>query len=121
MLFDMLMLFMILSVLFLVITLFIMEEFPMQTIPFIMMGMVFCILSAYGCFDVEYFYVGYNATLGSSTTGIYSTVDYYTPLSYVFMLLFFIYVVLFVKTGANWWTLALQTKGELDFNRRRKR
>jgi len=117
MLFDMLILFMILSILFMIISVFLMEDYPMQTIPFIMIGMVFSVLSAYGCWDVEYFYVGYNATLGNSTTGIYSTMDYYNPLSYVFMLLFFVYFILFVKTGFNMWREALETKGEINYRR----
>ena len=119
MLFDMLLLFMVISILFLIISVFLMEDFPMQTIPFIMIGMVFSVLAAYGCWDVEYFYVGYNATLGNTTTGIYSTMDYYTPLSYVFMLLFFIYFALFVKTGFNMWRDALENNGELDYRRLR--
>jgi hypothetical protein len=92
-----------------------MESNPMISIPFIMLGMIFSILCTYGFWDVEYFYVGYNASVGNSSTYIYSTSSYGEPYSYIFMFVFFIFVVLFFRAGFNTWRDALKTENEMSY------
>ena len=121
MLFDMLIIFVILSVIFFIISVFLMEDKPMIAIPFIMLGMIFCVLCTYGFWNVEYFYVGYNSTVGNTSSYIYSTTDYGNPYSYVFMVFFYIYVLLFIRSGWNMWKEALETKGEMDYRKRDNR
>jgi len=122
MFFDLLLIFIILSIIFLVISIFLMEsENPSLAIVFIMMGIIFTILCAYGCWDVEFLYTGVNITTGGTDASIYSTDVYGDPYSYIFMLIFFVYIVLFFRTGFNMWNLALRQEGEMDYNRRDRR
>jgi len=98
-----------------------MEDTPVISIPFIMCGMIFSILCTYGFWNVEYFYVGYNASVGNTTTAMYSTMNYGDPYSYIFMLMFFIFFILFFRAGFNMWKDALKTEGEMDYRTRDRR
>ena len=118
---DVLILFIIITVILFFVSVFTMEDNPFLSIPFIMVGMIFSILCTYGFWDVEYFYVGYNATTGNTTTNIYSTMDYGNPYGYIFMFLFFIFFVLFFRAGFNMWNDALKTKGEMNYRTRDRR
>ena len=117
----MLILFVVITLICFFISIFTMEDNPMLAIPVIMIGMIFSVLCTYGFWDVEYFYVGYNASVGNTTSYIYSTSVYGDPFSYVFFILFFVFFALFIKTGFNMWRDALETQGVLDIkNNRRK-
>jgi len=120
---DLLILFIVLSVLFFILSIYLMENNPQLCIPFIMLGMIFTIIVTYGMWNVEVLYINYNASSGLTNTSIYNTASYGDPYSYIFMLFFFIYAVVFVRTGFNMWNDALQTKGEIDYkmNSRRRR
>lgn len=117
------MLFIVLSILFFILSVYLMESNPQLSIPFIMLGMIFTVLVTYGLWNVEVLYVNYNATSGLTNTSIYSTESYGDPYSYIFMLFFFIFMVLFFRSGFNMWKEALQTQGEMDYrmNRRKKK
>lgn len=112
---DILMLFIILSIIFFILSIYLMEEKPIIGMPFIMLGMIFTILVAYGLWDVEVLYVNYNASSGLTNTSIYTTTVYGDPYSYIFVLFFFIFMVLFFRTGFNMWREALQTQGEMNY------
>ena len=118
---DILMLFIVLSIIFFILSIFLMESNPQLSIPFIMLGMIFTILCTYGMWDVEVLYVNYNASTGITNTSIYSTMDYGEPYSYIFVLFFFIFMILFFRAGYNMWKEALQTQGEMNYNLRDKR
>ena len=120
MIMDMLMLFIVITVILFFVSVFLMEDNPMLSIPFIMLGMIFSILVTYGLWDVEYFYIGYNASVGNTSTYTYSTMSYGDPYSYIFVLLFFIFVVLFIRSGMNMWRDALETKGEMNYTGNRR-
>jgi len=98
-----------------------MEDRPQIAIPFIMIGMIFTILCTYGFWDVEYFYVGYNATAGNTSSFMYSTSQYGDPYSYVFFIVFWIFVILLLRTGMNLWKEALQTEGQMKYSKRDNR
>jgi len=118
---DLLIIFIILSIIFFILSIIFMEsENPMIAIPFIMLGMIFAILCTYGCWNVEIAYTSVNVTTGGTDLSVYTTDVYGDPYSYVFMLFFFIYVVLFFKTGFNMWNKALETQGEMDIKYRGK-
>lgn len=121
MLIDILILFIIITLIVFFLTLFIIEDKPMIALPLIMIGMIFSILCTYGMWNVEYFYVGYNATEGNSSSYIFSTMDYGDPYSYIFVLFFFVFIILFFKAGWNMWREALKTQGEMDYKRPSKR
>ena len=121
MLMDMLMLFIIITFVLFILSVYTMETNPFLAIPLVMGGMVFSVLCTYGLWDVEYFYIGYNASVGNTSTHIYSTMDYGDPYSYIFVLLFFIFILLFIRSGWNLWTEALETEGQLDYRNRRGR
>jgi len=121
MLFDMLILFIVITLLCLIISIFLMEDRPQIAIPFIMIGMIFTILCTYGFWDVEYFYVGYNATAGNTSSFMYSTSQYGDPYSYVFFIVFWIFVILLLRTGMNLWKEALQTEGQMKYSKRDNR
>ena len=103
----------------LVLSVYSMEDEPWLSIVFITVGMVFSILCAYEFYNFEWFYVGYSGS--TCTPGIYSTYDYGSPYAYVFMLMFFIFAILFVKAGANAWKFALETEEEMNYNKKRGR
>lgn len=99
---DLLIIFILLSIIMFILSVFIMEtENPIMAVPFIMVGMIFTILCAYGVWDVEFLYINFNATLGTTSASIYSTDAYGDPYSYIFMVFFFFFVLVLVKTGAN--------------------
>lgn len=120
MLMEMLMLFIIIVIVMLILGVYTMEETPILAIPVIMIGMIFSVICTYGLWDVEYVVVGYNASSGLSETSIYSTVAYGDPYSYIFMIIFYIFCMLFVKAGANMWRETLKTKGEMNYKYRMK-
>lgn len=120
MLFDMLIIFVVITIICFFLGLFLMEEKPMLSIPVIMVGMIFCVLCSYGFWNVEMLYVGYNSSVGNTTATIYSTMNYGDPYSYIFMVLFYIFCLMFVKAGFNSWKDALETKGEIEYKRRNR-
>jgi hypothetical protein len=117
---DLLFLFIVLSILFFILSIIFLEDKPSIAIPFIMLGMIFVILCTYGMWDVEMIYVNYNASSGLTNTSIYSTTEYGDPYSYVFVLFFFIYMVLFFRCGFNMWRDALNTQGEMEYTKKRR-
>ena len=110
-----LMIFIIVTLLMLIITIFMVEEQPYMSIPFIIMGWIFSVLCAYGVWDVEW------AVLQNDNTFVLESASYGEPYSYVFVLIFFIFVMLFVKAGFNTWKQALDTKAEMDYNMKMRR
>lgn len=120
MLFDMLMVFVVIAILCLLISIFLMEYYPMISIPVIIIGMIFSVLCTYGLWNVEYFYAVHNSTSGNVTTSLYSTDVYGDPYSYVFMLIFYIFVMFFIRAGWNLWKEALETKGQMDYRKKNR-
>jgi hypothetical protein len=118
---DILMLFIVLSILFFILSIYLMEENPFLSIPFIMLGMIFTILVTYGMWNVEVLYVNYNASSGLTNTSIYTTMSYGDPYSYIFMLFFFMFMVLFFRAGFNMWKEALKTQAEMNYRTHDKR
>ena len=121
MIFEMLILFIVVVIICFFLTVFTMEDQPVMAIPIILVGMIFSVLVTYGLWDVEWFYVGYNGTLNTSVPGVYDTTSYGDPFSYVFFIIFWIFVFLFLKTAVNVWKEAMQTKSEVDYNARKRR
>lgn len=118
---DLLIIFIMLSIIFFILSIVFMENNPGISIPFIMLGMIFTILCCYGLWNVEVLYVGYNASSGLTNTSIYQTSVYGDPYSYIFVLFFFIFMVLFFRSGFNLWKEALETQGEINYRTRRYR
>lgn len=122
MFFDLLLIFIILSIIFMVLSIFLMEsDNPTLAIPFIMIGIIFTVLCTYGWWNVEFLYTSVNITTGGTDASIYSTDVYGDPYSYVFMFMFFVYLVLFFRTGFNMWKVALEQQGEMDYRTRDRR
>jgi len=121
MLVDIIIIFIIITIISLLLSLFLLEDKPMLSLPLIMVGMIFSVLCTYGMWNVEWFYTGFNATEGNTTSYIYSTTNYGDPYSYIFVLFFFIFVILFFAAGWNMWKEALKTQGEMEYKRRQKR
>lgn len=120
MFFDLLVLFIILTIIFLFISFFTMEDYPMISLPFVMIGMIFSILCTYGMWNIETLYIGYNASFGNTSAEIYSNTGYGDPYGYIFMFLFFVYILVFFRIGWNLWTEALETEGQMDYKKRRR-
>lgn len=118
MLAEILMLFIILTIIMFIISMVIVDEYPIISVPFIIVGMIFCILSAYGLWNIETQYVGYNATFGNTSFHTYSTASYGDPYSYVFFFFFFVFFLLFIRAGWRYLEESLKTKGELDLKTR---
>ena len=121
MLTEVLMLFIIITFILFILSVFVMEDTPMLAIPLIMCGMIFSILCTYGFWRIDYFYAGYNASHGNASGTMYSTFDYGDPYGYVFVFIFFIFIILFLRAGMNMWKDALETKGEMNYHKRDNR
>jgi hypothetical protein len=118
MLFDMLVLFILLTIIILVISVFLVEDRPLLSIPFVMIGMIFSILCTYGFYDVEIYSNVFNSTSGLSSVEVTHFMEWGDPYAYVFMLLFFVFFILFIRAGFNMWQLALETQGSVDYRLR---
>jgi len=119
MLAEWLILFAIITFICFILSVYTMEDQPMLAIPIIMVGLLFSILCAYGVWAVDYVYVAYNSTIGNSSAYTYTT-SYGIPYSFVFVLLFFIFVMLFVKSAFNYLRQQAEQKGELDLKNKRR-
>ena len=83
-------------------------------IPLITINMIFCVLVAYGFYNIEFFLSG-----ADLTGDIYSTTaSNYDVFAYVFMLFFFIHIILFFLCGWYSWLDALTTEGRIKYTRR---
>lgn len=110
MLVEWLTLFIVVTLIALLISAYLMENYPYFSIPFIMLGMIFSVLCTYGFWNVEW------AVLQSDNTFVMESVNYGEPYSYVFMLVFFIFFLFFIRAGWNAWKDALATKGEFTYS-----
>jgi len=97
-----------------ILTVYTLEDNPYLSLAFVTLGMIFSVLCAYGLWKVDFMTVGYNATNGTTENSIFYTYNYGDPYSYIFVLLFFIFVILFMVAGFKSWKHALKQKGELD-------
>ena len=101
MIFDMLIIFAIVTIICFIISVFLLEDYPQVAVAFIVLGMIFSVVTTYGFFDVEIFYTSYNATLGNTTAQIYKTDQYGNPYGYIFFVMFFMFMLLFFRAGWN--------------------
>lgn len=113
MLFDMLVLFILIVVISLILSIFLVEDRPLLAIPLLMLGMIFSILCTYGMYDVELYTNSFNSSTGVTELEVTSFMDWGDPYAYVFMLLFFVFMILFIRAGFNMWQIALETQGEM--------
>ena len=121
MFFDILVLFIVLTILFLLLSIFTMEDYPLYAMPLVMCGMIFSVLCTYGLWNIETISTGYNATWGNTSTVIYSNTTYGDPYGYIFMFIFFLFIMIFFRIGWNLWEEALKTKGQMEYNKRYRR
>ena len=115
MLYDMLIVFILLTIIILVLTVFLVEDRPLLSIPFVMIGMIFSILCTYGLYDVELSNSVFNVTTGLTTIEVTHFMEWGDPYAYVFMLMFFIFFILFIRAGFNMWRIALETEGQMNY------
>jgi hypothetical protein len=118
MLFDMLILFILVTIICLILSIFLMEDKPLLAIPMIMMGMIFSILCTYGMFDVELYTNSFNSSSGLTELEITHFMEWGDPYAYVFMLMFFVFMILFIRAGFNMWRIALETQSEINYKMR---
>ena len=102
-------LFIIITLFSLIVSAYLMEENPVMSIPFIMIGIIFSILCTYGFWEVEW------AVLYSDNTFVLESANYGEPYSYVFMFIFFVFFIFFIRAGWNMLRAAAQTKGEFTY------
>lgn len=81
-------------------------------LPLIMVNMMFIPLIVYGFWNVEWFYLN----IWNETAELYST-DQYSVYSYVFIGFWFIHLLLLFKMGYHAWQDAMETKGEIDYDK----
>ena len=111
MLMDMLIIFIMISIILFIITILIMEDYPMIAIPLIFAGMIFTVLCTYGFFNVEIFYMGQNVTTGNLTPYLYTDTSYSEVYPWVFFFLFILYIFLFIRIGFNMVKDSMNEKG----------
>ena len=110
MLVEWLTLFIVVTLVAVLISAYMMENYPYFSIPFIMLGMIFSVLCTYGVWNVEW------AVLYNDNSFVLESANYGEPYSYVFMLIFFIFFLFFIRAGWNAWKDALNTKGEFTYS-----
>jgi hypothetical protein len=120
MLIDMLIIFIVITIILLILSIFVMEDMPILAIPMIFAGMVFTILCSFGFFDVGTFYMGQNATTGILEPMIYSDESYGVGYPWVFFFIFLLYTILFIKVGFNLWMEAKETQGMMNYHSGRR-
>lgn len=120
MLIEIQILFIVVTIILFILSVYTMEDYPILAIPLIMVGIIFAVLVTYGFWDIDYFYVAYNSTQGNSTPYIYSTYEYYEPFGYVFFALVFVYCMLFVRAGFNFLKQSKEQPGEMDYKKLRR-
>ena len=108
-----LIIFIILTIIMLILSLFLLEDEPILCIPFIMIGMIFSILCTYGMWSVEW-----ATTSTDGTLVIQSTNNYGEPYSYVFFWVFLIFLMIFVKAAFNTWRDAIRGQEQMKIQNR---
>ncbi len=103
-------LFIVVTLVSILISAYLMEENPIISIPFIMIGLIFSVICAYGVWDVEW------VVLHSDNTLVLESVDYGIPYTFVFVFLFFVFVLFFFRAGFNLYKEAIETKGEFTYS-----
>lgn len=116
MLIQIIIIFIIIMFICLVLTGFLMWDYPILASLFDTVGMVLSVVLTYGMWRIDFFYTSYNATFGNTSAEIYSTYDYGMPWSYVFFFLFWVFAALFVYCGFRYWKIVLERK-ELEKNK----
>jgi len=113
MMFEMLLLFIIISIV-LFFLIFILDDQWKICLPLIMINLILVTLVVYGFWDVEWLYLD-----ATGTPYVYSTEDY-SVYSYVFMGFWFMHILLFIKAGWHSWQEALETKGAFSYRMQAK-
>lgn len=98
---DLLIIFVIVSILFFIISAILSEENPRLSIIFIITGMIFTVYASYGFINVEYL-------LGDGT--IYSDDSYADAFGWGFFFLALLYVMLFFYAGFNYMRLVIEQR-----------
>jgi len=89
-------------------------------IPLITVNWLFIILCTFGFYNIEWFYnKHYWVENGTYEVGLYTSTQYFY-LSYVFYVFFFIHVILFFYAGWMAWKESLTTEGEIEYTRRQR-
>lgn len=107
---NMLMLFIVISFILFVLSVFMVDSEPFLAIPFIIAGIIFCGLCIFGFFQVDTVTMGVNVTSGDYEAMLFSIKDQYEPYVWVYMLFVFLHCILFVKAAVN--VLRDSVKGE---------
>jgi hypothetical protein len=118
MLAEILIIFIIATIIFFILSVFLMDEYPWLSLGFISMGLIFSALSTWGMWKIELTYTSYNSTWGNTSFEVYS-LDYGEPYSYVFFFVFLAFCGLIVKAGFNVVKQAKEKEkeqGELDIH-----
>ena len=114
MLIDLIILFIIIVIICFILTVFLMLDYPIIALPFITVGMLLSVVLTYGMWRIDFFYTSYNATHGNCSAEIYSTFNYGEPYSYIFFLLFWVFVALFVFCGFQYWRQIINKEGQVN-------
>ena len=90
-------------------------------VALISVNLLFIVLSTFGFYEIEWFYNShYWSGNGTYQVALYSSNQYYY-FAYVFYVFFLIHVLLLIKAGWDSWQDSLSTKGEMDYNKRDRR
>jgi predicted membrane protein len=90
---DLLIIFVIVSILFLIISIILVEENPRLSVVFIIVGLIFTVYCSFGFMQVQY-------VLGDGT--LYTDESYAEPFGWGFFFIAMIYAMLFFYAGYNY-------------------
>lgn len=113
MLAEFVIIFIIATIVFFIISIFLIDEYPWLSLASISMGLVFSTLAVWGMWAVDFVYTSYNSTHGNTSFEV-ETVNYGDPYSFVFVFVFGAFIILLLKAGFNVVKKAKEQKGELD-------
>ena len=110
MLIEILIIFILLSIIMFIISLSLVNE--SETIDLsiltIMLGVAFSAVVSYGFLKVEYFYSGFNVTSGNMEGHLYEAAGYNEPYPIIFLLVSFFFIALFVRAAFKTWKNSLE-------------
>lgn len=115
MLAEILIIFIIATIIFFILSVYMIEDSPWLSLGFVSMGLVFSTLSVWGMWAVDFTYTSYNNTFGNTSFEI-ETVNYGDPYSFVFIFVFGAFIILLIKAGFNCVKKSKEQQGEMDID-----
>ncbi len=119
MILELLIIFIIITILMLMFAMILIEEYLDLAIIAVMVGIFFAVITSYGFINVEYYTSGFNVTSGNIENHVFQITGYNEPYPIVFLMIVFFFVALFFKIAFKIWKKSLEG-AEIDSYKKRR-